>query len=148
MPEASESGSFLEVSPRIRIPLAEFQFTYARSSGPGGQNVNKVNSKAVLRWAVRASPSLPDDVRARLLAKHANRLTAEGDFLVVSQRYRDAPRNADDCLEKLREMLSEAATVPKRRRRTRPTRSSIRRRLTEKKQRSERKRSRGNLGGD
>ena len=83
----------LVVNSQVRIPLAEFEFTFARSSGPGGQNVNKVNSKAVLRWGVRHSPALPEAVRQRFLQKYAARLTNEGDLLVTSQRYRDAPRN-------------------------------------------------------
>ena len=68
----------LIVTRQLQIPLAEFEITFARSSGPGGQNVNKVNSKAVLRWAVRSSPSLPEAVRQRFLQKYANRLTDRG----------------------------------------------------------------------
>jgi ribosome-associated protein len=96
----------LIVNPQLRIPLDEFRFSFARSSGPGGQNVNKVNSKAVLHWPLLASPSLPEDVRARLLAKHRRRLTAAGELLLASQRFRDAGRNVSDCLEKLRAMLA------------------------------------------
>ncbi|HQU47046.1 MAG TPA: peptide chain release factor-like protein, partial [Pirellulales bacterium] len=70
--------SFLTVHNRIRIPLEEFEFTYARSSGPGGQNVNKVNSKALLRWPVRTSPSLPEAVRERFVGRYGNRITVEG----------------------------------------------------------------------
>ena len=129
----------LVVNSRLKIPLREFQFTFARSSGPGGQNVNKLNTKALLRWPVMQSPSLPASVRERLLAKHRRRVTSEGDFLIVSQRFRDAGRNVADCLEKLRQMLAEAAVPPKVRRPTKPSRASIRRRLDEKKKRSRRK---------
>ena len=76
----------LVVNSRIRIPPAELEFTYARSSGPGGQNVNKVSSKALLRWNVTGSPSLPADVRERFLKKNTSRLTTEGDILITSQR--------------------------------------------------------------
>ena len=113
-----------------------------RSSGPGGQNVNKVNSKAVLRWAVGRSPSLPEAVRERFLRKYAHRLTTACELLVTSQRYRDAPRNSQDCLEKLRAMLLGVAHPPKHRRATRPTRGSVERRLQGKRRQSAAKQSR------
>ncbi len=126
----------LIVSRQLQIPLAEFEITFARSSGPGGQNVNKVNSKALLRWAPGRSPSLPEAVRERFLQKYANRLTNEGDLLVSSQRYRDAPRNCQDCLEKLGAMLLAVVHAPKHRRATRPTRGSKERRLQGKRRQS------------
>jgi len=132
----------LVVNSKLKIPLREFQFTFARSSGPGGQNVNKLNTKALLRWPVRKSTSLPEAVRGRLIAKYPRRMTSDGDFLVVSQRFRDAGRNVADCLEKLRSMLQEAAVVPRRRKRTKPTRASIQRRLDDKKRASQKKRRR------
>ena|SRR5271157_1511368 len=132
----------LIVTRQLQIPLAEFEITFARSSGPGGQNVNKVNSKAVLRWAVRSSRSLPEAVRERFLQKYAHRLTTEGDLLVTSQRFRDAPRNSQDCLEKLRAMLLGVVHPPKRRRATRPTRGSVERRLQGKRRQSAAKQDR------
>ena len=132
----------LIVSRQLKIPLAEFEIAFARSSGPGGQNVNKVNSKAVLRWAVSRSLALPEEVRERFLRKFASRLTTEGELLVTSQRYRDAPRNAQDCLEKLRAMLLGVAQPPKRRRATRPTRGSVERRLQGKHRQSAAKQNR------
>jgi ribosome-associated protein len=132
----------LAVTADLRIPLAEFEFTFARSGGPGGQNVNKVNSKATLRWPVLASPSLPDPVRQRLLRKYGSRITSSGDLLVTSQRFRDAGRNVADCLEKLRGMLAEAARPPKPRRPTRPTRGSVERRIRAKRRRSTAKQQR------
>jgi ribosome-associated protein len=132
----------LVVTHNLRIPLAEFEFTFARSSGPGGQNVNKVSSKAMLRWPVVASPSLSEPVRGRLLAKYRRRVTAEGHLLVASQRFRDAGRNVADCLDKLRAMLLEVATAPKARRPSRPTRASIRRRLDAKQKQSQKKQGR------
>jgi len=132
----------LVVNARLKIPLREFRFTFARSSGPGGQNVNKLNTKALLRWPVVRSTSLPEAVRQRLLARHPRRITAEGDLLVSSQRFRDAGRNLADCLEKLRAMLAEVATAPKPRKATRPTRASVRARLDRKRRHSQKKRRR------
>ena len=130
------------VNHRIKIPLREFQFTFSRSSGPGGQNVNKLNTKALLRWPVVKSPSLPEAVRQRLLKQAGRRVTAEGDLLITSQRFRDAGRNVADCLEKLRKMLAAAAVAPKRRRPTKPTRGSVQRRLNQKKEQSRKKQQR------
>jgi len=132
----------LLVNRRIRIPTDEFTWTFARSGGPGGQNVNKLNTKAVLRWPVAESPSLPDEVAERFLKRYANRITNEGELVLASQRYRDQARNIDDCLEKLRSMLASVAEPPKKRRPTKPSRAAKRRRLEEKKRRSERKQMR------
>jgi ribosome-associated protein len=132
----------LVIAPHLSIPLREFVITYARSGGPGGQNVNKVNSKATLRWAAATSPSLPEEVRHRLLARYSRRLTAEGELLVTSQRFRDAGRNTADCLEKLRQMLQAVAVAPKTRRPTKPSRASKRRRLEAKRRQASRKTNR------
>lgn len=138
----------LVIDSRLKIPLREFRFSFARSSGPGGQNVNKVNTKATLRWAVLKSRSLPEPVRRRFLAKHGRRVTAQGDLLITSQRFRDAGRNVADCLEKLRTLLAGAAVAPKRRTPTKPTRASVRRRLDEKRKRSRKKELRGRVRDD
>ena len=132
----------LVVNARMSIPLREFRFQFARSGGPGGQNVNKVNTKAELRWHVATSPSLPERVRLRLLAQQRRRINLLGELIVTSQRFRDAGRNVADCLEKLRAMIDAAATEPTPRRATKPTRASQRRRLQEKKQKSEKKQRR------
>lgn len=132
----------LVINSRIQIPLEEFRFTYVRSSGPGGQNVNKVNSKAVLRWAVTESPSLPEDVRSRLLTRIASQLTNEGELILSSDRYRDQPRNREDCLEKVRTLLRAVATPPKKRRPTKPSRASKERRLKSKQTQSQKKQQR------
>lgn len=132
----------LRVNDRITIPFTEFDFTFARSGGPGGQNVNKVNSKVTLRWNITSSPSLPPDVLARFRSKYHRRMTRDGELVMHSQRYRDQGRNVADCLEKLRELLLEVAVAPRRRKPTRPTKGSVQRRLTAKKQRSDRKQNR------
>jgi len=138
----------LVVTDKIKIPLREIRFTLVRSSGPGGQNVNKVSSKAQLRWPVARSRSLPESVRKRFLAKHRGRVNARGELVLKSQRFRDAGRNVADCLEKLRAMLAEAAVAPKRRKPTRPTRASVERRLEGKRQRAQKKQRRRPPAGD
>lgn len=138
----------LTITPQLQIPLREFEFTFSRSSGPGGQNVNKLNTKALLRWRVTTSPSLPEPVLRRLAAKHPRRITSGGDLLIVSQRFRDAGRNVADCLEKLRQMLAEAARPVRPRKPTRPTRASVRRRIENKRQHSQKKRARRNADPD
>jgi ribosome-associated protein len=132
----------LRINDRITIPLDEFRWEVSRSGGPGGQNVNKVNSKVLLRWSPGSSPSLPEPVRARLMAALASRLTREGELLVTSQRSRDQARNLADCLAKVRDLVLAAATPPKPRRPTRPTLGSQIRRVEQKTRRSAAKRLR------
>src|SRR5262245_53580694 len=130
------------VNDRIQIPDDQLQFTFVRSSGPGGQNVNKVNSKAVMRWAMLASNALPADIRERFRTRYGARLTVEGELLITSAKYRDQGRNVDDCLEKLRAMLLAVAVPPKVRRPTKPTAGAKRRRLANKQLQSKKKESR------
>jgi ribosome-associated protein len=137
----------LIINDRIAIPLDEFSFDYARSGGPGGQNVNKVASKAILRWHPGNSPSLPPAVKERLLRAIASKLTTEGELIVTSQLTRDQGRNADDCLEKVRRLVLAAATPPKTRRATKPTKASRERRLESKEKRSETKKLRRKVDG-
>jgi ribosome-associated protein len=138
----------LEIDPRIRVPFRELEFRFDRSSGPGGQNVNKTNTKATLRFRVAASPSLPEDVKVRFLRLFASRVGRDGWLVLSSQRYRDQGRNVADCLEKLRAMLQAAARPPRRRRATRPTRPSVERRLRHKRERSASKHLRSKPRGD
>lgn len=141
-PEGGVGATMLIVNEQISIPRDEFRIDFARSGGPGGQNVNKVESKAILRWDPSASPSLPADVRDRLLASLAGRLTGEGALVVTSQRTRDQGRNLEDCLEKVRRLVLAAAAPPKVRRATRPTRAARLRRAADKAHRSAIKRQR------
>jgi ribosome-associated protein len=138
----------LFIGQNIEIPLGELEFSFARSGGPGGQNVNKVNSKAMLRWSILASPSLPEEVRGRFLAKYGKRLTADGILILVSQRHRDQSSNCDDCLEKLREMIASVAERPTPRRPTKPTFGSKIRRVEAKRDRSVKKQRRRAPGVD
>lgn len=131
-----------EIDHRLRVPEEELEWSFVRSGGPGGQNVNKVASKAVLRWDVARTPSLPADVKTRLRAQQANRITNEGVLILSSQQHRDQERNRQECLEKLRAMILHASVVPKKRRRTRPTRASQERRIQAKKRRASIKTSR------
>lgn len=132
----------IAINSHIGIPDSELSWSFVRSGGPGGQNVNKVASRAVLRWNVRTSPSLPADVKARLEAQQPGRITTEGDLIVSSQRFRDQERNRQDCVDKLRELVRQALHVPKKRKKTRPTRGSQERRLLTKRHRSATKSSR------
>jgi ribosome-associated protein len=126
----------LIVNSTLRIPMSEIEFTFARSSGPGGQNVNKVASKAILRWSPLANRSLPEDVRERFVTAHAGRLTKGGDLIVASDRYRDQGRNIQDCLARLRAMILSVAKPPKRRKPTKPSKAAKARRLADKQRRS------------
>jgi ribosome-associated protein len=122
--------------------LREFHFTFARSRGPGGQNVNKVNTKATLRWSVTDSPSISDPLRERFVKKYRRRINKDGDLMVTSQRFRDQGRNVADCLEKLRAMLVTVASPRKARKKTKPTQAGRQRRLQQKRERSEKKQRR------
>src|SRR5687767_1791532 len=96
----------LSVNSNFSIPDDELRLSFSRSSGPGGQNVNKVSSKATLRFDVRSSPSLPDDVRQRFLERFASRVTKGGEIVIHSDEFRDQPKNIKACYDKLGEMLA------------------------------------------
>jgi ribosome-associated protein len=130
----------LRITPALQIPAAELRFTFDRSPGPGGQNVNKVNTRAELRFDVATSPSLTEEDRHRLLAGLGPRLTQAGLLIVRSSRFRSQKRNQDDCLAKLADLLSvQLAPPPPVRRPTRPHRGAVARRLEGKRRRSESK---------
>ena len=138
---------FLSVTPQFSVPMRDIEITYARSSGPGGQNVNKVSSKAILRWPMRAS-ALPPEVQARFAKLFPSAVTLQGEVVLQSQVFRDAPKNRRCCLEKLQTMLRAALEKPKKRIPTRPTYGSVRRRLAAKARHSEQKRLRRPVRGD
>jgi ribosome-associated protein len=120
----------------------EFDFTYARSRGPGGQNVNRTNSAAILRWNLLSTQAFPEHIKARLLEKLQSQLTDDGDILIRSEEFRDQDQNRSSCLKKLQALLQKALFVPKKRVATKPTRSSVRKRLDSKKHQSETKANR------
>ena len=132
----------IRVTDRISIDESEISETFIRSSGPGGQNVNKLSTAVQLRFDVRNSPSLPDDVRMRLERLAGRRLTNEGVLVLIAQNHRTQERNRADALERLLELIREAAVRPVPRRPTRPTRASKERRIEGKKRRSGVKRMR------
>lgn len=120
----------------VVIPAAGLEWQFVRSSGPGGQHVNRTSSKAVLRFDAARSPHLPEDVRHRLLARERPRLTDDGWLIIVSQAHREQPRNVADCLAKLSRMVERALVPPKTRRRTKTPRGAVARRLEAKQRRS------------
>lgn len=124
------------------IPESELDFSFARSSGPGGQNVNKTETKVTLHWDVTHSRALPADVRARFLSAYATRITSEGVLVLSSQRHRERPRNVEACREKLAEMLRAVALPRRKRRPTRPGRGAVEARLQAKKLHGRAKRAR------
>ena len=138
----------LRVTHAIVIDDSELDERFVRSSGPGGQHVNKVATAVQLRFDVARSPSLPEDVRSRLRALAGSRLTADDIIVIDARRHRTQAQNREDARERLAELIRRAATPPRRRRRTRPTASSVARRVQSKRRRSETKRIRGKISGE
>lgn len=132
----------LVINSDLLIPSSEFSLSFARSTGPGGQNVNKVNSKAVLRWKISDNASVPGDALRRFRERYGQRINNVGEVVIASDRHRDQPRNITDCYEKLRELIVSVLVAPRARKRSRPTRAAIERRLQSKRRKSDRKRNR------
>jgi ribosome-associated protein len=122
----------IEITPTILLDDAEIKFSFIRSPGPGGQNVNKVATAVLLRFDVKHS-SLPEAMRQRLLAMSGSRLTLQGEIIIKASSYRTQERNKLDAISRLVAILKRAAVPPKKRKKTRPTLASKQRRLTEKK---------------
>ena len=132
----------IRITDHVQIDEDEIEESFVRSSGPGGQNVNKVSSAVQLRFDIRHSPSLPADVRRRAERLAGRRLTNDGVIVLIAQQHRSQERNREDALQRLIELLREATIRPKPRKPTRPTLASKTRRLDAKTRRATVKRHR------
>ena len=121
------------------VPDSELEFSFARSSGAGGQNVNKVSSKAVLNWNPFTTSVLSDEERVRFAQLFQAKLNSDGSITIQSEQFRDQPRNIKDCIAKLEAMIAQAKQKPKRRKKTKPTRASQKKRVENKKRHGEKK---------
>jgi len=126
----------IEITPELAIDEEEIALSFTRSPGPGGQNVNKVETSVRLRFDVRNSSSLPEAVRSRLLHLAGGRLTREGVLVITARRFRSQERNRREALQRLTALIRQAALPPRSRRPTRPAAAAVRRRLEAKSRRS------------
>ena len=141
-------GADLVLLRGVRVPRGEVAVQVSRASGPGGQHVNRTESRVTLRFCLRDSPSIPEEERARMLGKLESRLTRTGEVLVSSEKYRDQLRNREEAFRVLEQLLRSAMERPRSRRPSRPTRASVQRRLDEKRLRGTRKQGRQKPGGE
>src|SRR6266487_5428028 len=128
-------GAFLmlEITPSLKIDESELQIDFTRASGPGGQNVNKVATAVQLRFDVRASSALPEEVKARLIHLAGKRITSEGVLLIEAKRFRTQEQNREDAIQRFIDLIRKSLVKPKARKRTKPTQVSKEERLKEKK---------------
>ena len=138
----------LQITDTIAIDESELEERFVRSSGPGGQNVNKVASAVELRFDASKSTVLDHEVRERLKRLAGSRMTAEGVILIDARRFRTQAKNREDARERLAELIRSALARPKRRRKTRPSTASRERRIESKRHRADTKRGRGRVAGD
>lgn len=138
----------LEILPTFALPESELRYSFSRSGGPGGQNVNKVATRATARLQVRDNPRIPEELRERLLEKLATRITQDGELLVQVDETREQGRNKELARERVIAILRQALVRPKKRKPTKPTRASQQRRVEGKQRRSSVKRDRRRPSGE
>lgn len=135
----------IEINSRQKIDESELDFTFVRSSGPGGQNVNKVSTAVQLSFDIKNSKSLSGSAKKRLIRNCKSYVTTKGVLILSSESHRTQSANKEDVIEKFREIVRKGLIIPKKRKKTKPTKGSVERRISEKKQKSEKKKRRGRI---